>query len=96
MFLIRSAFWICALIIALPLVTGGVGPRPSDLEDRPVEFGEVLYMVRTVTSDVMGLCDREPGACETARRGAWTARDKATELADSAHAWLSEAPRDGN
>ncbi len=94
MFLIRAMFWIGAIVIALPLVTGAGEGQPANYDPEPVQLAEVAIMVQTTAADLLGFCDRQPDACETGQRLLWTTREAATDLAGKAHVWLSEGPSD--
>jgi len=94
MFLLRALFWIGAIVIALPLVTGGGQGTPSDYDPEPVQLAEVAVMVQVTATDMLSFCDREPEACETGHRLLWTTREAATDLAGKAHDWLREGPTD--
>lgn len=93
--MIKAAFWISVIVIALPFMTGGGEGMPDNYEAEPVRIEEVTFMVRTTASDVMGLCDREPGACETGQRILWNARLAASDLAGRAQTWLSQGIDEG-
>jgi len=88
--MLKAAFWISVIVIALPFATGGGNGMPDNYRPEPVELGEVTTMVRTTASDFMGLCDREPETCDTGQRILWNARVAAGNLAGRAQDWLSE------
>jgi len=92
--MLKAAFWISVVVIALPFVSGDGEGLPADYEPQPVELGEVTDMVRTTASDFLHLCDREPGACDTGQRILWNTRVAAGNLAGKAQEWLSQS-RDG-
>jgi hypothetical protein len=89
--MLKAAFWICVLVIAMPFLTGNSTSMPQDYDPEPVKLGEVASMVRTTASDVMRLCEREPEACDTGQRIMWNARLAAGELAGRAQAWVNQA-----
>ena len=95
MFLFRALFWVGALVIALPLVTGGGSTVPADYDPEPVQLHELATMVQVAASDIMSLCERKPEVCDTSHRLLWTARGAATNLAGRAHIWLQEGPPEG-
>jgi len=94
MFLLKAMFWIGAIVIALPLVTGVGDSQPANYDPEPVQLSEVAFMVQTTATDLLSFCDREPDACDTGHRLLWTTREAATDLAGRAHEWLSEGPTD--
>jgi len=87
--MLKAAFWMCVFVIALPFVTGN-GSMPADYEPQSVKLGEVVAMVQTTARDMMHLCDREPGACDTGQRIMWNTRIAAGELAGRTQEWLSQ------
>jgi hypothetical protein len=90
--MLKAAFWMCVLVIALPFMTGSGEGMPEDYEPQPVEVGEVVVMVQTTASDIMRLCEREPDACDTGQRILWNTRAAASDLAGRAHEWLRDGP----
>ena len=94
--MLKAAFWISVIVIALPYLTGGEDGYPADYRPEPVELHEVAFMLQAAASDVLGLCDREPEVCDTGHRLMWTARNTATDLAGHAHDWLEEGPAEGD
>ncbi len=92
MFLFRAAFWIGAIVIALPLVTGVDEEQRRQMETDPVQLEEVAIMLQVTVTDLLGFCDRQPTACETGDRMLWTTRSAATNLAGRAHTWLDDGP----
>lgn len=93
--MIKAAFWLSVIVIALPFLTGSGSGYPEDYEPEPVQLHEVAYMVQATASDIMRLCEREPEACDTGQRLLWTARTTATDLAGKAHDWLEDGPAEG-
>ncbi len=89
--MIKAAFWISVIVIALPFMTGGSEGMPEDYQREPVHLAEVAAMVQTTAGDIMRLCEREPEACDTGQRILWNARAAATDLAGRAHDWLSQS-----
>ncbi len=90
--MIKAAFWISVVVIALPLLTGENGGYPADYEPEPVQLHEIAFMVQAISGDVLSMCDRDPKICETGNRLLWTIRETATNVAGKAHVWLSEGP----
>ena len=86
--MLKAAFWIGVIVIALPFVSGDGDGLPSDYEPQPVQLGEVTAMVRTTASDFMRLCERQPDACDTGQRIMWNTRVAASDLAGKAQDWL--------
>jgi len=88
--MIKAAFWISVIVIALPFMTGSGDGMPAEYEPEPVRLAEVALMVQTATSDIMQLCDREPETCDTGQRVLWNVRVAASDLAGRAHDWLDQ------
>lgn len=89
--MLKMAFWISVVVIAVPFVSGNGGGVPEDYDAEPVKLAEMASMVRTTASDVMHLCEREPEACDTGQRIVWNTRIAAGELAGRAQEWLTKA-----
>jgi|GEM_PF-1401304 len=94
--MLKMAFWISVVVIALPFVTGGGAGMPEDYDAEPVKLAEMASMVRTTASDVMHLCEREPDACDTGQRIMWNTRIMAGDLAGRAQEWLTKGGEDGD
>jgi hypothetical protein len=58
-FLIRSAFWLCLVILLIP------GDPESGSEAPRVTLGQALSAAGATIADVSGFCGRNPEACET-------------------------------
>lgn len=62
MFVIRSLFWLTAIVAVLPPAGDG-DPAPR------VSLLHAAYATRILIEDVTGVCDRNPEACAASRAG---------------------------
>jgi hypothetical protein len=62
MFVIRSLFWLTAVVAVLPPASDG-DPAPR------VSLLQAAYATRILIEDVTGVCDRNPEACATSQAG---------------------------
>ncbi len=92
--MLKAAFWIGVVVIALPLATGEGGGYPVDYDPEPIQVQDIAATAQAIAGDFMGMCDREPEICDTGHRLLWSIRGAATGVADKAHIWLSEGPPD--
>ena len=60
MFVLRSIFWLAALVMLLPSAESNE-PAPR------VSLVHAFYATRVLVQDVTGVCERNPQACETSR-----------------------------
>lgn len=60
MFVLRSLFWLTALVLLLPPAADGT-PSPR------VNLLHAAYSARVLAQDLTGVCERNPEACETSR-----------------------------
>lgn len=63
MFLIRTAFWLCLLILILP----------TDQQKQQAVYGNAEAAVQ----DMRGFCTRNPDVCEASKNAAYTFSQKA-------------------
>ena len=82
-FLIRTAFWLSAVLLVLPL--GGGGEDGASVG--PVQ---TLLAARDAVSDLAGICERKPTVCETGRSAARTIAARAGEGARLAYEMLDD------
>jgi hypothetical protein len=59
-FFVRSAFWLSLVLLAIPF--GGTAD-----DGRSIGPVEALGAARTAIGDVVAICDRQPGVCETGK-----------------------------
>jgi hypothetical protein len=60
MFVLRSLFWLTALVLLLPPAQDGT-PSPR------VNLLHAAYSARVLAEDMSGVCERNPEACATSR-----------------------------
>jgi hypothetical protein len=60
MFVLRSLFWLTAVVLLLPPSAEG-GPAPR------VNLLHAAYSARVLVQDLSGVCERNPEACATSR-----------------------------
>jgi len=60
MFVLRSIFWLAALVMLLP-------PAESNQPAPRVSLVHAFYATRVLVQDVTGVCERNPQACATSR-----------------------------
>lgn len=86
-FLFRTAFWFSLVLLVLPIDVGSSedknGPGPG-----PVE---TFVAARQAIGDMVGLCDRQPGACEIGRSALHTVGLRAREAARIAYETLDRS-----
>jgi hypothetical protein len=58
-FLIRSAFWLCLVILLIP------GDPASGTDAPRVTLGQAFSAAGATIADLSGFCGRNPEACET-------------------------------
>ncbi len=61
-FLLRTAFWISVLLVALP-IGGGGRSGPNDADRASIDAMSALAAAGATVSDVSGFCQRQPDAC---------------------------------
>jgi hypothetical protein len=61
MFVLRSLFWLGAVVMLLPASPDGETPAPR------VSLVEAAYSARILLQDVTGVCERNPEACARSR-----------------------------
>lgn len=59
-FVVRSAFWLSLVLLAIPF--GG-----TTEDGRSIGPFEALGAARVAIGDMVGICDRQPGVCETGK-----------------------------
>lgn len=59
-FMVRSAFWLSLALLAIPF--GG-----TTQDGRTIGPFEALGAARVAIGDMIGICDRQPGVCETGK-----------------------------
>ena len=62
MFILRSLFWLSAVVLVLPPSEDGQEPAPR------VSVIHTAYAARVLLQDVTGVCQRNPEACDASRR----------------------------
>ena len=82
-FLIRSAFWLSLVLLAIPFG----GTKPDGDAVGPIE---ALSAARQAIGDVSGLCERKPDVCETGRAAIETIGVRAREASRLASELLGE------
>ena len=82
-FLLRSAFWLCAVLVLLPTEKS----QPSSATPGAVE---AVSAAGAALSDMTGLCDRQPGACLTGAQAAVALGQRAQAGAKMVYEFLSE------
>lgn len=61
MFVLRSLFWLSAVVMILPPSQDGAEPPPR------VNLIHTAYAARDLLRDLAGVCDRNPDACAASR-----------------------------
>ncbi len=61
MFVLRSLFWLSAVVMILPASPDGKEPPPR------VNFIHTAYAARDLLHDLSGICERNPDACTASR-----------------------------
>jgi hypothetical protein len=61
MFVLRSLFWLAALVLLLPAAPDGGQPAPR------VRIVHAMLAARVRVQDKTGMCERQPAACATSR-----------------------------
>lgn len=90
-FLIKSAFWLSLVLLLIPI--GGSGDAETDPRVGAIE---AFFAAQAVVSDVAGLCERKPDACEVGKSALHTIGVRAKESARIAYTMLDEQlPEDG-
>jgi len=84
-FLIRTGFWFSLVLLFLPFAPQGA----SDGEGQ-VSPLQALGAASQAIGDVTGMCERQPGVCETGRAALHTIGIKARESARMAFELLDE------
>jgi len=82
-FLIRTGFWFSLVLLILPLDAGKEGGSS-------VGALETFAAARQAIIDVSGLCERNPGVCETGAAAMHTVGVRAREAARIAYELLDE------
>ncbi len=84
-FLIKSAFWLSLVLLLIPI--GGSGDGENDPR---VSAIQAFFAAQAVVSDVAGLCERKPEACEVGKSALHTIGVRAKESARIAYNMLDE------
>ena len=89
-FLIRFAFWVSLLLLALPLTVGSE-------EEGHASVGPIqaLLAAREAVGDIAGICERKPHVCETGKSAMQTIGARAKETAKIASAMLDDKSATG-
>ena len=83
-FLIKSAFWLSLVLLLIPF--GGQGSGG----EQPVGPVETFLAARAALTDVAGMCERRPDACEVGKAALQTIGVRAREGARIAYGLLDE------
>ncbi len=59
MFLLRSAFWLCLVILILPIDKEEIDPTIT----QSISAGSVLQLAGGAVSDISQICQRKPDFC---------------------------------
>jgi hypothetical protein len=80
MSLLRTAFWICVVIVVVPIGQSGTddGARPAG--DKGLAR-QAFGAAQTAVSDLASFCERNPDVCETGAVALARFREKATATA---------------
>lgn len=73
-FLIRMAFWFSLVLLVLPL-----DPATGDGQVESVSPVQAFFAARAAVDDVAGICERQPGVCETGKAAMHTISVRARE-----------------
>ncbi|MCT8999611.1 DUF5330 domain-containing protein [Chelativorans intermedius] len=73
-FLIRSAFWLSLVLLFIPLGAGGETPQSGTVHPLAV-----VSAAGSALQDVLGLCERQPAVCTTAKAAMHTIAVRARE-----------------
>lgn len=84
-FLIRIAFWFSLVLLLLPLDLGS-----KDAEGNSVSPLQAFLAARDAVGDVAGICERQPGVCETGISAMHTIGVRAREGARIAYELLDQ------
>lgn len=80
-FLLRSAFWLSLVLIAIPF--GG-----TTEDGRVIGPFEALSSARAAAADAMGICERQPRVCDTGRFAARAVQVEAIDPSSFADMFL--------
>ena len=82
-FLLRTAFWFSLVLLLLPFGgEGDEGPQVGPLQ--------ALLAARAAFNDFTGICERQPGVCETGKAAMHTVAVRAKATARYAYEWLGD------
>ena len=85
MFVLRSLFWLTALVLLLPPAEDGTPPPRVNLL-------HAAYSARVLAQDMSGVCERNPEACATSREALSLLSRKLETGAGIVAAGLAAAP----
>jgi hypothetical protein len=88
MFLLRSAFWICLIILLIPVDDDVARRHQASIETPPVGALEAVGAAQSALDDVGGFCDRNPDVCSIGERVGTTFALKAQSGARLVSGWL--------
>jgi hypothetical protein len=83
-FLIRSAFWLCLVILLIP------GDPASGTDAPRVSLGQALSAAGATVNDLSGFCGRNPDACATGGTAIAMIGEKAWQGAEFLVGFLAE------
>jgi hypothetical protein len=61
-FLLRMAFWLCVVLVFLPMFAPGKEP-PANTEATAISAVDAVSAASATVSDVRKFCERQPDAC---------------------------------
>ena len=65
MFLIRTLFWLCVIILLLPAEDPPASVQPAVQTHGGVGAANVIDAARTTFNDITSICERSPQVCDT-------------------------------
>jgi Family of unknown function (DUF5330) len=88
-FLMRTGFWLSAVLLVLPL---GGGSKDGDAAN--IGLYEAYFAARSAAEDLKSFCDRRVETCETGRKLASAVAFRAGEAARIAGNYFGDEPVD--
>lgn len=92
MSLVRTAFWLCVVIMLVPTGSGNVDSENESGDEGRGLAALALGAAQVAVTDLISICDRNPDVCETGTLALERFGQKAASVAGTVYRAVSDAP----